>query len=69
LVEAISTWAEVNRIEGFFKEIESRLGGLSDPTERNALWERLRLGRKMLGTVDALEHFRRWRAPEERLGE
>jgi hypothetical protein len=69
LIAAISSWGEANRIEAFFRDLETRVGGLADQDQRDALRERLRVGREMLGSTDALEHLRAWRAPDEREGD
>jgi hypothetical protein len=55
LMAAISSWGEANRIEAFFRDVEARVSGLSEEDEREALRERLRVGREMLGSIDALE--------------
>jgi hypothetical protein len=34
--------------------------------ERLKLLDRLRRAREMIGSIDALEHFMAWQAPEER---
>ncbi|NMF87665.1 hypothetical protein [Aromatoleum petrolei] len=61
----IECWAEVNRIEQFFTDIERRADELS-PGERAQLLDRLKRARELIGPVDALEHFMAWKTPEER---
>lgn len=65
LGEIIERWAEVNRIAQFFSEAERRAADLGDE-ERLDLLERLRRARKLIGSIDALEHFMAWKSPEER---
>ena len=43
----------------------SPIASFSD-AERLRLLERLKLARKMVGSVDALDRFMAWRAPDER---
>lgn len=66
LIQIVNAWGKANRIEQFFKDAEQRADGLGDD-ERNHLLERLKLAREMVGSVDALDHFMEWVAPEERL--
>jgi len=61
----IDRWAESNRIEQFFMEAERRASGLEEG-ERFKLLERLRHARELVGSVDALDHFRVWKSPDER---
>ena len=65
LVQVISDWAEVNRIEQFFSEAEKRAHALNDD-EKHAMLERLRLARELVGSTDALDHFLDWKSPDER---
>jgi GTP1/Obg family GTP-binding protein len=65
LLQIIDRWGRANRIEQFFRDAEQRAAGLSD-AERLRLLERLKLARKMVGSVDALDRFMAWRAPDER---
>jgi hypothetical protein len=62
----LNTWAEANRIARFFADAEAKLEGL-DSEARMHMRDRLRRARKLIGNVDALEQFRRWKAPEELL--
>jgi hypothetical protein len=65
LFKVIESWAEVKKIEEFFADAERRAAGLSEDEKENIL-ERLKLARKMVGGVDALQRFRSWKAPDER---
>ena len=65
LLQIIDVWTRANRIEQFFRDAEQRAGGLGDE-ERFKLLERLKLARTMVGSVDALDRFMAWRAPDER---
>jgi len=65
LFQIIDCWAESNRIEQFFKDAEMKAAVLSE-TEKNKIHERLKLARDLFGSVDALDHFRDWRSPDER---
>jgi hypothetical protein len=40
-----------------------------EPDEQARIAERLKLAREMIGSIDALDYFRRWRTLRERLGE
>ena len=39
--------------------------GMSEE-ERIRILERLRRARELIGSVDALDHFMKWRSPDER---
>jgi hypothetical protein len=65
LLQVISGWAEVNRIEQFFKEAEKQASSLNDQLN-SEIRERLKLARNMIGNIDALEHFRAWESPDEK---
>ena len=65
LLQIIDRWGWANRVEQFFRDAEQRAAGLSDD-ESLRLLERLKLARKMIGSVDALDRFLTWRSPEER---
>lgn len=66
LKQVIDTWGEVNRIEQFFLDAESHAAKLA-PDEQAHVLERLKLAREMIGSIDALDYFRHWRTPSERL--
>lgn len=65
LFDIIRGWAEANRIEEFFEDIQRRATNLPEE-EKTKLLERLKLAREIIGGVDALERFRVWRSPDER---
>ncbi|QEZ44130.1 hypothetical protein [Cupriavidus oxalaticus] len=65
LLQIINGWAESRRLAEFFLDAEQRLRDLSEG-EQNEMHERLRRARELIGSVDALERFRSWRAPDER---
>jgi hypothetical protein len=61
----INAWAEAKRIEEFFVDAERRAADLSDD-EIGIVLDRLKLARKMVGSTDALQWLRSWKAPDER---
>lgn len=65
LFSIIETWAEAKRIDEFFKDAQLRANDLLD-SERQTINIKLTQARQLLGTLDALERFRQWRAPDER---
>ena len=65
LLQIIERWGRATRIEQFFRDAEQRATGLGDD-ERLRLLERLKLARDMVGSVDALDRFLAWKAPDER---
>ena len=68
LKQVIDAWGEVNRIEQFFRDAETHAARL-DCEEKNHVLDRLKLAREMIGRIDALDYFRHWRTPDERLEE
>jgi len=64
LFQIIETWAEANRIEKFFKDAEQRANNLSEDNKLKIL-ERLQRARELIGSSEALDHFVRWRTPDE----
>ena len=66
LLSIIDAWAEANRIERFFQDAELRARDRAEPDECSAILRRLKHGREMLGSTEALDHFRSWKSPEER---
>ena len=66
LLAIVDRWALARRIEDFFQDLERRAGGLEE-AERAVLSARLQEAREMLGSIDALRHFKQWRPPEDRL--
>lgn len=65
LLQIIESWAESRRLAEFFLDAEQRLRDLSEE-KKNQMLERLRRAQELVGSVDALERFRSWKAPEER---
>ena len=65
LLDIIKAWTHAKRIEEFFADAERRLSMLGE-TDRKILSDRLGRARGMVGSLDALERFGRWKAPEER---
>ena len=66
LLQIVSAWAQAQRIEEFSADAVSRLDGM-DPDRRTYVADRLGHAPRLVGTLDALERFRHWRAPSERL--
>lgn len=65
LLNIIERWAEIKKIEGFFSDAELRISGLPE-SEKEALMERLKLARELIGSINALQKLASWRAPDER---
>ena len=65
LFEIIEAWGVAVRIEGFFEDIERRSVDLG-AEDRQAMLERLQRARALLGGVDALERFAKWKSADER---
>jgi hypothetical protein len=65
LLEIIETWATSKRLEEFFVDAEQRLADFLED-ERDRTMARLKRARKMIGSIDALDRFQSWKAPEER---
>jgi hypothetical protein len=51
-------------VERFLDELSRSIDRLPEE-ERAPMLDRLRLAKEFMGTVDPLEFFREWRAPEE----
>jgi hypothetical protein len=66
IVKIVKTWANAKRLEEFFADAESRIEGLG-PDLREKMRDRLARARNLIGGVDALERFLRWKAPSEGL--
>lgn len=66
LSRIIDAWAVAKRIEEFFEDAHCRATAL-DENSRLGIAERLTLARELVGGADALERFRRWLSPTERL--
>jgi hypothetical protein len=65
LLEIINAWAHAKRIEEFFQDAESRLQA-ADQASKEHLLDRLARARSLVGSLDTLERFVCWRAPDER---
>jgi hypothetical protein len=65
LVALIEVWGVAKRVEDFFLDAERRVTQVAAPEEVRTM-ARLSKARGLLGSVDALERFRDWKAPEER---
>jgi hypothetical protein len=66
LLQIIDAWAESRRLEQFFAEAENQIACLTDD-KKTMMAERLKLGRDLIGSTDALDRFMGWRSPDERL--
>jgi hypothetical protein len=65
LLAIVDRWALARNIESFFEDAQRRAGDL--PAEDQALViARLEEARQMLGGTNALDHFRKWKSPDER---
>jgi len=64
IFQIIDSWAKANRIEKFFKDAEQRANDLSED-KKLVILERLQRARELIGSTEALEHFIKWRAPDE----
>ncbi len=62
LKNIIERWAETNRVEQFFLEVERHASNLEEG-ERGKILERLRHARELIGSKDALDHFLGWDFP------
>lgn len=65
LASIIEEWVAARQIDEFLRDAEREAATLGN-AERTMLLDRLRRARDLLGGVDALQHFLRWKAPEER---
>lgn len=65
LFQIINHWAETNRIEKFFQDVERRAANLNE-NDKSKILDRIKLAREMVGSVDALDHFIEWQSPDER---
>lgn len=68
LLHIVNAWSQAKGIEEFFADAESRLAGL-DPDQKRDLGDRLKHARFLTGSLDALQRFRRWQAPDERVAD
>lgn len=65
LMSIIDEWAQVNRIEQFFADVAQRAEKFDEGAKLKLL-DRLRRARELMGSADAVEHFLKWKSPEER---
>jgi hypothetical protein len=65
LLRIINGWAESNGFEQFFLDAEQRAATLTD-SERLKILERLKRARLLVGSANTLDHFMKWRSPDER---
>jgi hypothetical protein len=65
LLAIIDAWGVVTQIERFFEDAERRAATL-DADEAAQVRARLQHARSLVGSTDALQWFRGWKAPEER---
>lgn len=66
LNRVIEAWAKQKSIESFFNEIEATISSI-DPSRREALSERLKLAKTMIGETGALQSLIDWKTPSEKL--
>ncbi|WP_321449300.1 hypothetical protein [uncultured Cohaesibacter sp.] len=64
LQKIIESWARVQQIEQFFKQLEQKASSLPKDQE-NRVRECVKLAREVLGTQDPLDYFLSWKTPEE----
>ena len=64
LLARVERWALAQRINGFFRDVESQAQELSEQSRQQIL-ARIEQGRRMLGGIDALNHFRAWKTPTD----
>ena len=64
LFNIIAKWAEANRIEQFFREAEHKISELGE-NDRLYLMDRLDHARQMIGSINPLDYFKRWKSPDE----
>ncbi|WP_051320579.1 hypothetical protein [Cupriavidus sp. amp6] len=65
LLQITDGWAQSRRLAEFFSDAERSLKDLGTD-EQNKMRERLKRAQELVGSVEALERFRSWKAPEER---
>lgn len=65
LLSAIASWSEIKRIQAFFSDVEAEAQKLG-AVERAVIIDRLSQARELIGSADALETLRTWKAPSER---
>lgn len=60
----ILTWAKVNSINAFFKELAQSASSL-EPARHRLLLEKLAKAKALIGDLDAITHFEHWEPPSE----
>lgn len=65
LLNIIDSWAKTMQLLAFFADAEARIAQLPEE-ERDGVLERLRRAHELIGSIDPLERFRSWKAPDER---
>ncbi len=65
LSEIIESWGKAMIVERFFNDVEDRLVEAAEE-QRQFLEERVKLARRMMGSIDPLEFLKNWRAPGDR---
>ncbi len=68
LLSAVEGWSLARRVEQFFEDLGRRTDELS-AEEKEAFALRVTMARELLRGTDALQRFRDWKAPSERLRE
>ena len=63
LLKIIEHWAEIKRIEEFFKDIETRLTDLPED-EKKQIESLLKEARELVGDLNAIKHFKKWNGPK-----
>ncbi len=66
LLAAVEGWSLATRVEQFFEDIHRRTDQVS-AKEKEVFALRVAMARELLGGTDALQRFRTWKAPIERL--
>ena len=65
LLDIIESWAATKRLEAFFEDAARRVEQFSEP-DRADLLRRIESARELVGSPDALQRLRDWKAPKER---
>jgi hypothetical protein len=65
LAEIIESWGKAMLVERFFNDVEDRLVEAAEE-QRQFLEERVKLARRMMGSIDPLQFLKNWRAPGDR---
>jgi hypothetical protein len=64
LLSSIDHWAKVKAMDAFFADVESSAAELLDEVERAAILANVQQAREVIGSTDALAHFKNWRYPK-----